>query len=69
MQIASTSRFPDAIRCRVPRGMPQAVEAAARAQLTAPSEYIRRAVLAALRTDGVHLDPDGHVDTGVAERR
>jgi hypothetical protein len=56
-------RFPEAVRVRVPRGFPAAVEMAARLQLTSPSEYLRRAVLHALRADGVHLDADGRVET------
>jgi hypothetical protein len=46
---------------RVPHGVPQAIEAAARRVLTSPSEYVRRAVLNALKADGVHLAADGKI--------
>jgi hypothetical protein len=62
MPTAETAgRFPDRITLRTPLGLPQAIEAAARRQLTSPSEYVRRALLQALAADGVRLAPDGSV--------
>jgi hypothetical protein len=49
----TTGYYPARIALRIPVEMHEAVNVAARLQLTSPSEYLRRAVLAALRTDGV----------------
>jgi hypothetical protein len=46
---------------RGPLGLPQAIEAAARNQLTSPAEYVRRALVRALAADGVHLGADGAI--------
>ena len=43
--------------------LPQAIEAAARRGLTSPSEYVRRAVLNALKADGVHMGAEGQTKT------
>jgi hypothetical protein len=59
----SISRYPDRLTLRVPLGLPQAIEAAARRQLTTAPEYVRRALLQALKGDGVRLGVDGNVDT------
>jgi hypothetical protein len=56
------SHYPDRLTLRVPLGLPQAIEAAARRQLTSPPEYIRRVLLQALKGDGVHLGADGRID-------
>jgi hypothetical protein len=48
---------------RVPMEMQEAVTLAARLQFTSPSEYLRRAVLHALRADGVRLGADGRLET------
>jgi hypothetical protein len=54
---------------RVPAEMQEAVTVAARLTLTSPSEYLRRAVLAALRTDGVALAAGRHAaERGEAAR-
>ena len=55
------SRLPDILRVRVPRGFGAAIDAAARQQFTSSSEYLRRAIFKALRTDGVRLHLDGNV--------
>jgi hypothetical protein len=54
-------RFPQRLALRVPEGMPEAVEAAARQRHTNPSEWTRQAVLRALEADGVRLGADGRV--------
>lgn len=51
----ATGYYPARIALRIPAEMQEAVTVAARLALTSPSEYLRRAVLAALRTDGVKL--------------
>jgi hypothetical protein len=55
-------RFPSRIALRVPRGLPDALEAVARQRHTSPSEWMRRAILGALEADGVHLRYDGQVE-------
>jgi hypothetical protein len=55
-------RFAEKLAVRVPKGMPAAVQAAARAQFTSPSEFARRALLDALRSAGVELRPDGRIE-------
>lgn len=54
-------RFPDRLALRAPRGLQQAVEVAADRHHTNPSEWLRQAVLRALRDDGVQLR-DGQVE-------
>jgi hypothetical protein len=54
-----TNRYPARMTLRVPSEIVAAVGEVAGAQFTSPSEYIRRAVLAALRADGVVLKPEG----------
>jgi hypothetical protein len=55
--------YPARMALRIPAEMQEAVTVAARMQFTSPSEYLRRAVLLALRTDGVRLGADGRVET------
>ena len=55
--------YPARMALRVPMEMQEAVTLAARMQFTSPSEYLRRAVLHALKADGVRLGPDGRVET------
>jgi hypothetical protein len=62
----ASRRYPQTIRARVPAGLPQAIEIAARAQLTSPAEYCRRALLAALGSDGVNLDGNGRISIAAA---
>jgi hypothetical protein len=51
-------RYPARLSLRVPHEIPAAVEEVARIHFTSPSEYIRRAVIAALRADGVSIKPE-----------
>jgi hypothetical protein len=68
--IATASvRYPARLTLRAPIGLPQAIEAAARSQMTSPSEYVRRALLRALNADGVHLDADGRIDCNPLRQR
>jgi hypothetical protein len=55
MQSASTVAYPDKIRLRVPRGLPDALRLAARQRHTTLSEWTRRALLRALEAEGVRL--------------
>ena len=68
MQDADTAlaRFPERVQIRSPRGLPRAIELAARRQHTVPAEYCRRAILDALEADGVKLLPDGRIAGGAA---
>jgi hypothetical protein len=56
-------RLSQMLRVRVPAGLPQAVEIAARRTLASPSEWMRRTLLSALEAEGVHLDSDGRIAT------
>jgi hypothetical protein len=60
---APTSRFPNRLVVRTPAGLSAAIAAAARLNLTSSAEWTRRAILHALKAEGVRLDPDGHVET------
>jgi len=48
MQSASTVHYPDKIRLRVPRGLPDALRLAARQRHTTPAEWARQALLRGL---------------------
>ena len=54
-------RFPDKLRLRTPKGLPRAIEVAAAARHTQPSEWARQALLRGLAADGLTLFPNGHV--------
>jgi hypothetical protein len=49
------SRFPETVRAQAPKGMGQAIAAAAQLKNTSNSEFIRRALLASLEASGVKL--------------
>jgi hypothetical protein len=53
--------FPHSLRLRVPQGLPEALQLAARARHTTASEYARQALLRGLESDGVRLR-DGHAE-------
>lgn len=59
----ATRRFPHTFRVRVPRGLPAAVDLAARQNHTTPAEWARQALLSCLAADGVHLR-DGAIVEG-----
>jgi len=59
---APPGRFPTRLVVRAPVGLHAAIAAAARLNLTSSAEWTRRAILHALRVDGVRLAPDGHVE-------
>ena len=52
--------FPDRLRLRGPRGLRTAIEMAAAAHNTTPSEWSRRVLLQGLQADGLHLR-DGQI--------
>ena len=58
---ATSVLFPERMRVRTPKGLPAAIEAAARQHHTAPAEYVRQSLLRAIAADGIHLTPDGDV--------
>jgi hypothetical protein len=60
---ATTIRFPEALRLRVPRGFPAAVAKAANRRHTTPAEWVRQMLLRSLEADGVHLGDCGEVET------
>jgi len=47
--------YPEKMRLRLPRGMPQALALAAGQHHTTPSEWVRQALLRSLQGDGVCL--------------
>jgi hypothetical protein len=55
MQSASTVHYPDKLRLRVPRGLPDALRLAARQRHTTPAEWARQALLRSLEAEGVQL--------------
>ena len=61
MHNASTTRFPEALRLRVPRGLPAAVKAAARRHHTSAPEWVRQVLLRGLELEGLRLR-DGSVE-------
>ena len=60
MQSASTVHYPDKIRLRVPRGLPDALRLAARQRHTTPSEWARQTLLRGLAEEGVRLADQAH---------
>jgi hypothetical protein len=58
---AEARRYPETLRARVPRGLPAAVEVAARKRHTNPSEWIRQKTLRALEADGITLRDGGEI--------
>jgi hypothetical protein len=57
----STNRFPVRMCLRAPPGLQEAIEVAAAARHTTPSEWARQTLLSGLLADGVRLR-DGHVE-------
>jgi hypothetical protein len=64
---SSITRFPSRLCLRTPAGLSEAVEAAARHDLTTPAEFARRALVAACRAQGIELCADGRIDGRVIE--
>jgi hypothetical protein len=58
----SIAMFPSRLTLRTPAGLPEAVAAAARHDLTSPSEFARRALVAACRAQGIELRADGRIE-------
>jgi hypothetical protein len=50
-----TVHYPEKMRLRLPRGMPEALALAAGQHHTTPSEWVRQALLRSLEADGVCL--------------
>jgi len=55
-------RFPQAVRVRVPEGMPAAIQAAARKHHTSPPEWVRQLLLRGLEAEGLSLRADGQLE-------
>lgn len=58
----TTHHYPARLTVRVPAGVPEGVELAARARLQSPAEYLRAIVLQAVRDAGVTIDSTGKVE-------
>jgi hypothetical protein len=54
---ASSRRYDDLLRCRVPSALTAAIATAAARRYQTPAEYVRQALLARLETEGVRLAP------------
>ncbi len=63
MLAAHEARFPTRLVVRAPVGLHAAIAAAARLNLQSSAEWTRRAILHALRAEGVRLTPDGNIET------
>jgi hypothetical protein len=50
--------FPDSMRLRVPRGLCDAVQQAARRHHTTPAEWTRQTILRGLAAEGLELSSD-----------
>ena len=59
---APPGKFPSRLIVRAPMGLNAAIAAAARLNLTSSAEWTRRAILHALKADGVRLAPDGQIE-------
>ena len=68
MQSASTVNYPDKIRLRVPRGLPDALRLAAKQSHTTPAEWARQALLRGLEAQGVQLG-EGELLLAVADKK
>jgi hypothetical protein len=55
-------RFADALRVRVPAGLPDAIEIAARRRHTTSSEWLRQALLRNLENEGLFLRESGRIE-------
>ena len=62
----AVTRYPEELRLRLPRGMPEALSLAAGQHHTTPTEWARQALLRSLQAEGVSLR-DG--TAAISERR
>ena len=51
----AVTRYPEELRLRLPRGMPEALSLAAGQHHTTPTEWARQALLRSLQAEGVSL--------------
>jgi hypothetical protein len=65
----SINRFPVRMCLRAPLGLQEAIEVAAAAQHTQPSEWARQALLRGLAQDGLTLLPNGQIGSTGADGR
>jgi hypothetical protein len=54
-----TVHYPEKMRLRLPRGMPEALALAAGQHHTTPSEWVRQTLLRGLQADGVSIREGG----------
>jgi hypothetical protein len=62
MQSALNVRLPEALKLRVPAGLPTAIQAAARRRHMSPPEWARQVLLQGLRAEGLRLGDDGELE-------
>jgi hypothetical protein len=62
MQPEYAVRLPEALRLRVPAGLPRAVQAAARRHHTTGAEWVRQALLRSLQAEGLFLRDGGEIE-------
>jgi hypothetical protein len=62
--MAAVTRYPEELRLRLPRGMPDALALAAGQHHTTPTEWARQALLRSLQAEGVSLRGDGTAAIG-----
>lgn len=62
MQAELTVRFPHQLTLRVPAGLPQAVQAAARRRHMSPPEWARQVLLQGLLAEGLRLGDAGEIE-------
>jgi hypothetical protein len=53
--MAAVTRYPEELRLRLPRGMPEALSLAAGQHLTTPTEWARQALLRSLQAEGIRI--------------
>jgi hypothetical protein len=62
-------RLPEALRLRVPRGLPAAVQTAARKHHQTGAEWVRQTLLKSLRDEGLALHDGGELEQVGSEAR
>lgn len=62
MQAALNVRLPQSLTLRVPAGLPQAVQAAARRRHMSPPEWARQVLLQGLMAEGLRLGDAGQLE-------
>ena len=69
MQPECAVRLPEAMRFRVPRGLPAAVQTAARRRHMTGAEWARQTLLRSLQAEGLRLLDGGEIERVEPEAR